>query len=81
MAESLSRWTSVPSLFIDLGNRTDSVTVTLSEVLNLRKQSAARKLLKTLVTIHVNINNGGNDSAFPVPDKQNPSLCLLSTQP
>lgn len=58
-----------------------TVAVTLSEVLNLRQQSAARKLFKTLVTIHVSINNGGYDTAFPVPDKQNPSLCLLSTEP
>lgn len=53
MVESLSRWTSGPSLFIDLGNRSDS--------------RCARKLFKTLITIHVSINNGGYDTAFPVP--------------
>lgn len=79
--ESLSRRTSVVSLFMEPRSQTDSVTATLSEVVNLRQQSAARKLFKTLVTIHVNINKGGNDTAFPVPDKQNPSLCLLYTQP
>lgn len=81
MVESLSRRTSVVSSFIELRTRTDSVTVALSEVLNLRQQSAARKLFRTLVTIHVNINKGGKDTAFPGPDKKNPSLCLLSTQP
>lgn len=79
--ESLSRRTNVVSLFMELRKRTDSVTVTLSQVLNLRQQSEARKLFKTLVTIHVNINNRRNDTAFLVADKQNPSLCLLSTQP
>lgn len=58
MVESLSRRTGVVCLFIDLRNRTDSVTVTLSEVLNLRQQSAVRKLFKTLVKIHVNISKG-----------------------
>lgn len=81
MVESLSRRTSVVSLFMELRSRTDSVTATLPEVVNLRQQAAARKLFKTLVTIHVNINKGGSDTAFPLPDKQNPSLCLLYTQP
>lgn len=73
--EALSRRMNVVSLFIELRSRTDSVTGTL------KQQSAARKLFKTLVTIHVNTNKGGNDTAFPVPDEQNPSLSLLSTQP
>lgn len=63
MVEPLSRWTSVASLFIKQANATDSVTVALSKVLNLRL-SAVRELFKTLVTIHVNINNSRSGSEY-----------------
>lgn len=42
---------------------TDSVTVALSKVMNLRL-SAVRELFKTLVTIHVNINNSRSGSEY-----------------
>lgn len=71
-AGPLSRWTSVASLFIKQASATDSVTAAQSKVLNLR-QSTVRELLKTLVTIHVNINKSRRGSEYWVPDKSDPS--------
>lgn len=63
MAGPLSRWTSVASLFIKRVNAADSVTAAQSKVLNPR-QSTVRELLKTLVTIHVDINNSRRGSEY-----------------
>lgn len=54
----------------------DSATVALSKVLNLRL-STVRELFKTLVTIHVNINNSRSGSEYRVADKSDPGPGLL----